>query len=111
MQMLFLAVLVDAAHAALEDREVALDGVAMDGQPALITDVLASDVHRKVAWFVEKWTTAMDLNKRDAAELSGDLAVVMQAVHLDASRDTHALLAKAMAAMPAPVFVTKTETK
>lgn len=69
------------------------------------------DVHRKVAWFVEKWTTAMDLNKRDAAELSGDLAVVMQAVHLDASRDTHALLAKAMAAMPAPVFVTKTETK
>lgn len=69
------------------------------------------DVHSKLAWFVEKWANAMDLDRRAAAELSGDLAVVMQAVHRDASRDTHALLAKSLAAMPAPVFVKKPETK
>ncbi len=68
-------------------------------------------LHRKMQWFVEKWTVAMDLNKRDAAELAADLAIVIQAVHRDASRDTHALLTKSLAAMPPPVFVTKPETK
>lgn len=68
-------------------------------------------LHRKMQWFVEKWTTSMDLNKRNAAELSADLAIVVQAVHRDASRHTHELLAKSLAAMPSPVFVTKPETK
>lgn len=67
------------------------------------------DVHRKMQWFVEKWTTSMDLNKRDAAELSADLAVVAQAVHRDASRHTHELLARSLAAMPPAVFVKKPE--
>lgn len=82
---------------------------AMQGQAQADRD--ERDVHRKMQWFVEKWTVAMDLNKRDAAELSGDLAVVMQAVHRDASRETHALLAKSLAAMPAPVFLAKTDAQ
>jgi len=80
---------------------------AMQGQSDAARD--ERDVQRKMQWFVEKWTTQMDLNKRDAAELSGDLAVVMQSVHRDASRYTHELLTRAMRAMPAPVFVTKAD--
>ena len=55
----------------------------------------------------EKWTVALDLNKRDSAEFMADLTLVMQAVHRDASRETHALLTKSLAAMPPPVFVQK----
>ncbi len=65
-------------------------------------------LHMRVKWFVEKWTTAMDLNKRDAAELNADLVMVVQSVHRDASRETHALLTKALMAMPPqPIFVPK----
>lgn len=67
-------------------------------------------VHRRVQWFVEKWTTSMDLNKRDSAELNADLVMVIQAVHRDASRETHELLRRSLAVMPPPVFVTKTES-
>lgn len=59
-------------------------------------------LHRRVQWFVEKWTTSMDLNKRDAAELNADLVMVIQEVHRDASRGTHALLRNALAVMPTP---------
>jgi len=65
-------------------------------------------LHRKVQWFTEKWTTAMDLNKRDAAEFSADFVTVIQAVHRDASRETHALLTKALMAMPPqPIIIPK----
>lgn len=81
---------LEAGHAA---REVDLDERAL---------------HKRVEWFVEKWTTAMDLNKRDAAELNADLVMVVQSVHRDASRETHALLTKALMAMPPqPIFVPK----
>jgi hypothetical protein len=62
-------------------------------------------LNRRVQWFVEKWTTQMDLNKRDAAELSADLVMVIQEVHRDASRTTHELLRNSLAAMPAPQFI------
>ena len=58
------------------------------------------DLHRRVKWFVEKWTTGLDLNKRDAAELSADFTVVVQAVHRDATRDISAILTKIMMAIP-----------
>ena len=63
------------------------------------------ELSRRVQWFTEKWTVAMDLNKRDAAEFAADLVMVVQAVHRDASRTTHELLAKSMAAMPPPSFI------
>lgn len=62
-------------------------------------------LHKRVQWFVEKWTTQMDLNKRDAAELNADLICVVQAVHRDASRETHHLLRTSLAAMPSPTFI------
>lgn len=66
------------------------------------------DLHRRVQWFTEKWTVALDLNKRDAAELTADFALVVQAVHKDATRDISAILSKIMMAMPpAPIFVKK----
>src|SRR5690606_25873201 len=42
MQVLFLAVLIHAAHAALEDRKHILDGVAVDRHAVLVPDVLAA---------------------------------------------------------------------
>jgi len=63
------------------------------------------NVQARMKWFVEKWATAMDLNKRDTGEMAGDLAVVIQAVHRDASRETHALLTRALAAMPSPTLI------
>lgn len=44
MQLLFGTVLVDAAHTALEHREVALDGVGVDGNAAFVPHVLAAGV-------------------------------------------------------------------
>lgn len=65
-------------------------------------------LHARIAWFTEKWTTALDLNKRDAAELNADLVMVVQAVHRDASRATHEMLQRALEAMPPqPIFVEK----
>lgn len=66
------------------------------------------DLHRRVQWFCEKWTTALDLNKRDAAEFTADFTIVVQSVHRDATRDISAILTKIMMAVPpAPIFVTK----
>lgn len=73
------------------------------------TDQDERSLHRRVQWFTEKWTTAMDLNKRDASEFAADFMLVVQAVHRDAGRETHALLRNALAVMPPPVFVTKTD--
>ena len=66
-------------------------------------------VHARMKWFTEKWTVAMDLNKRDAAEFAGDMAVVVQAIHRDASRETHALLTAALMAMPNPTILMNRE--
>lgn len=67
-------------------------------------------LHARVKYFVEKWTTQMDLNKRDAAELNADLMMVVQAVHRDASRETHELLKRSLAAIPpAKIFVNPKE--
>jgi hypothetical protein len=64
------------------------------------------ELHRRVQWFTEKWTTALDLNKRDAAEFTADFTTVVQAVHRDATRDISAILTKIMMAIPpAPIFV------
>ena len=64
------------------------------------------DLHRRVQWFTEKWTIALDLNKRDAAEFTADFTTVVQAVHRDATRDISAILTKIMMAIPpAPLFV------
>lgn len=63
-------------------------------------------VHTYMRRFVERWTDGMD--KRDAAEFQADLTLVLQAVHRDASRDTHELLRRSLAAMPpAPIFIEK----
>lgn len=71
-------------------------------------DIDERSLHRKVQWFTEKWTVAMDLNKRDAAEFAADFVTVVQAIHRDANRDTNALLTKALMAMPpSPIFVPK----
>lgn len=70
-------------------------------------DLEERSLHALVQRFTEKWTTKMDLNKRDAAEFGADLVMVVQAVHRDASRETHALLSRSLAAMPPPVFVTE----
>ena len=67
-------------------------------------------LHRRVQWFVDKWTNQLDLNRRDASELNADLLMVVQAVHKDASRETHALLTKALMAMPAPSIILKKES-
>lgn len=64
-------------------------------------------LHKRVQWFVEKWTAQMDLNKRDAAELNADLVMVVQAVHRDAGREYHHLLKSALSAMPPVQIVTK----
>lgn len=62
-------------------------------------------VHSNMARFVRRW--APD-DRHDAAEFQADLALVLQAVHRDASRETHALLAKALMAMPpGPIFIDK----
>lgn len=65
-------------------------------------------LHRRVQSFTERWTVALDLNKRDAAEFAADFAIVVQAVHKDATRDISAILSKIMMAMPQQtIFVKK----
>ena len=54
-------------------------------------------LHQRVEWFFKKYAPA---DKREAAEFHADIMMVVQAVHRDASRETHALLEKALAAMP-----------
>ena len=71
-------------------------------------------LQKRVALFTEKWSIAMDLNKRDASEFSADLVMVVQAVHRDANRETHALLVKAisafsLSAVPPPSLILRKE--
>ena len=62
-------------------------------------------VHAYMRRFVERWAPN---DQRDAAEFQADLALVLQAVHRDASRDTHELLRRALAAMPPqPIIIDK----
>lgn len=56
-------------------------------------------VHAYMQRFVQRW--APD-DRHDAAEFQADLALVVQAIHRDASRETHAMLYRAVAAMPTP---------
>jgi hypothetical protein len=60
-------------------------------------------LHTMMQRFTEKWTA--ELRSGDAGEFHADLLMLIQAVHRDASRETHALLTKALAAMPPqPIF-------
>lgn len=69
-------------------------------------DIDERSLHDCMRRFVKRWTEHMDA--RDAAEFQADLTLVLQAVHRDASRETHALLRNALAAMPpAPIFIEK----
>lgn len=65
------------------------------------------ELHQRMKWFVEKWAERLDASREEASELSADLVMVVQAVHRDASRETHALLRNALAVMPPVQFVTK----
>jgi len=66
------------------------------------------ELNQRVKWFVDKWAERLDASRDEMSELSADLVMVVQAVHRDASRDTHALLTKVLMAMPpAPIFVQK----
>lgn len=56
-------------------------------------------LHQRMEWFFKKYAPA---DKREAAEFHADLIMVVQAVHRDASRETHALLIKVVMAMPNP---------
>jgi len=64
-------------------------------------------LHARMKWFTKKWT--FELDKHASAEFSADFMIVVQAIHRDANRETHALLMKAlMAAPPQPIFIPKT---
>lgn len=63
------------------------------------------ELNQRVKWFVDKWSERLDASREEEAELSADLIMVVQAVHRDASRTTHELLAKSLAAMPPPTFI------
>jgi hypothetical protein len=56
-------------------------------------------LHQRMEWFFKKHAPA---DRYEAAEFQADLLMVIQAVHRDASRHTHELLAKALSAMPMP---------
>lgn len=62
-------------------------------------DVAERTLHDRMQWFFEKYVPA---DKREAAEFQADLTMVVQAIHRDASRETHELLMRAVAAMPNP---------
>jgi hypothetical protein len=59
-------------------------------------------LHDRMEWFFKKHAPA---DKREAAEFHADLVMVIQAVHQDASRETHRLLQAAIALMPSPFTV------
>lgn len=68
-------------------------------------------LHKRVQWFTEKWTTALDLNKRDSSEFAADFTMVVQAVHKDATRDISAILTRIMMAVPPqPMIIPKSGT-
>lgn len=61
-------------------------------------------VHSYMQHFIDRWAPF------EKGEFVADLTLVLQAVHRDASRETHALLRRALQAMPpAPIFVEKSK--
>lgn len=65
-------------------------------------------LHAAAQRFLKKWNPD---HKDDALEFQADLLLLVQAVHRDAMRETHALLKNALAAMPPqPIFVEKPKT-
>lgn len=59
-------------------------------------------VHACMQRFIDRWAPF------EKGEFVADLTLVLQAVHRDASRETHALLMHALQSMPpAPIFVEK----
>jgi hypothetical protein len=56
-------------------------------------------LHQRMEWFTK---THAPSDKYEAAEFHADLLMLVQAVHRDASRHTHDLLAKALSAVPMP---------
>lgn len=58
------------------------------------------ELNQRVKWFVDKWAERLDASREEISELSADLVMVVQAVHRDASRESHALLTQALLAMP-----------
>lgn len=59
-------------------------------------------VHACMQRFIDRWAPF------EKGEFVADLTLVIQAVHRDASRETHALLMRALQTMqPAPIFVEK----
>lgn len=63
-------------------------------------DLDERSLHQRMEWFFKKHAPA---DKYEAAEFHADLVMVLQAVHRDASRETHALLTNALRVMP-PMF-------
>lgn len=62
-------------------------------------------LHAAMLRFTKKWNPD---HKDDALDFQADLLVLVQAVHRDAMRETHALLTNALAAMPPKtIFVEK----
>lgn len=64
-------------------------------------DLEERSLHQRMEWFFKKYAPA---DKREAADFHADLIIVVQAVHRDASRETHALLTRALEAMPGMLF-------
>ena len=63
-------------------------------------------LHGAMERFTKKWTA--EIRQGDASEFHADLLMLVQAIHRDASRETHALLRNALAAMPPqPIFIDK----
>ena len=61
-------------------------------------------LHHCVERFVSRWTEGMGGVERST--FHGDLVLLIQAVHRDAMRETHALLKSALAVMPpSPIII------
>ena len=62
-------------------------------------------LHTAMRRFTKKWNPD---HKDDAMDFQADLLLLVQAIHRDASRETHALLMNALAVMPPQtIFVDK----
>jgi hypothetical protein len=85
------------------------DATNRDVATAIAAANVDQALHQRMEWFFKKYAP---VDKREAAEFHADLMMVVQAVHRDASRHTHDLLAKALSAMPMPaVFMPMPEKK
>ena len=63
-------------------------------------------LHHGAERFVSRWTDGMGSEERSKFHV--DLVLLIQAVHRDAMRETHALLKNALAVMPpSPIIIRK----